>query len=80
MTSIARGLLRSYKQLPQIWFTPAGDSCSFDKDAAGLDASYEKHRAAYSRIFDRCGLEYALTGGAQAQDFCGARRPLRRDS
>ena len=68
MTSIARGLLRSYKQLPQIWFTTR-DSCSFDIDAAGLDASYEKHRAAYGRIFDRCGLEYVLTGGAQAQDF-----------
>src|SRR5579862_9658495 len=48
MVSIARGLLRSYKQLPQIWFTTEA-SCSFDKDAAGLDASYDKHRAAYCR-------------------------------
>jgi prolyl-tRNA synthetase len=72
MVSIARGLLRSYKQLPQIWFTvwpEKTDSCSFDKDAAGLDASYEKHRAAYCRILDRCGLEYKLVGGAQAQAF-----------
>ena len=72
MASIARGLLRSYKQLPQIWFTvwpEKTDSCSFDKDAAGLDASYEKHRSAYSRIFGRCGLEYRLFGGAQAQAF-----------
>jgi prolyl-tRNA synthetase len=68
MASIARGLLRSYKQLPQIWFTTE-DSCSFDIDAAGLDISYEKHREAYRRIFDRCGLEYTLMGGDQAQDF-----------
>ena len=62
MASIARGLLRSYKQLPQIWFTLQG-SCSFDKDAAGLDVSYEMHRAVYSRIFDRCGVEYIVAGG-----------------
>ena len=68
MASIARGLLRSYKQLPQIWFT-IEDSCSFDIDAAGLDASYEKHREAYRRILDGCGLEYTLMGGGQAQDF-----------
>jgi len=68
MASIARGLLQSYKQLPQIWFTTEG-SCSFDKDAAGLDASYEKHREAYCRILDRCGLEYRLAGGDQAQAF-----------
>jgi prolyl-tRNA synthetase len=66
MVSIARGLLRSYKQLPQIWFTvwpKETDSCSFDKDAAGLDASYQKHREAYCRILDRCGLEYFVAGG-----------------
>ncbi|HEV8463792.1 MAG TPA: YbaK/EbsC family protein [Pseudolabrys sp.] len=62
MVSIARGLLQSYKQLPQIWFTTVA-SCSFDKDAAGLDSSYEKHRAAYSQILDRCGLEYIVAGG-----------------
>ncbi len=62
MVSIARGLLRSYKQLPQIWFTKTG-SCSFDITATALDISYEKHRAAYSRIFDRCGLEYIVAGG-----------------
>ncbi len=67
MTSIAQEL-RSYKQLPQIWFTIEG-SCSFDIDSAALDVSYEKHRAAYCRILDRCGLEYRLAGGGQAQDF-----------
>src|SRR5579862_6029252 len=39
MVSIARGTLRSYKQLPQIWFTTQA-SCSFDKDAAGLEVAY----------------------------------------
>jgi len=68
MVSIARGLLQSYKQLPQIWFTTEG-SCSFDRDATGQHASYENHRAAYSRILDRCGLEYSLAGGSEAQAF-----------
>jgi len=68
MVSIARGLLRSYKQLPQIWFTTQA-SCSFDKDAAGLEVAYEKHRSAYTRILDRCGLEYRLAGGGEAQAF-----------
>src|SRR5690242_18947281 len=97
MTSIARGELRSYKQLPQIWYQiqtkfrdeprpKSGllrvrqfimkDSYSFDIDAAGLDASYQKHRAAYCRIFDRCGLEYMTVeahsgamGGSQSHEF-----------
>ncbi len=97
MTSIARGELRSYKQLPQIWYQiqtkfrdeprpKSGllrvrqflmkDSYSFDMEAAGLDASYEKHRLAYCRIFDRCGLAYMAVeadsgpmGGSQSQEF-----------
>jgi prolyl-tRNA synthetase len=32
------------------------DSYSFDIDKAGLDASFEKHRQAYVKIFGRCGL------------------------
>ena len=36
------------------------DSYSFDIDAAGLDVSYQKHRDAYCRIFDRCGLKYMV--------------------
>jgi len=97
MTTIARGLLRSYKQLPQIWYQiqtkfrdearpksgllrvrqfTMKDSYSFDLDPAGLDVSYEKHRAAYCRIFDRCGLEYMVVeahsgamGGSQSHEF-----------
>jgi prolyl-tRNA synthetase len=33
------------------------DSYSFDLDKAGLDASFEKHREAYVKIFGRCGLK-----------------------
>ncbi|HWB96279.1 MAG TPA: proline--tRNA ligase [Bryobacteraceae bacterium] len=52
------------------------DSYSFDLDAAGLDAAYEKHYRAYCRIFDRCGLEYTAVeahsgamGGSQSHEF-----------
>jgi prolyl-tRNA synthetase len=52
------------------------DSYSFDLDAAGLDAAYEKHYGAYRRIFDRCGLEYVAVeahsgamGGSQSHEF-----------
>lgn len=97
MTEIARKELRSYKQLPQIWYQiqtkfrdeqrpKSGlirvrqfimkDAYSFDIDAAGLDASYQKHYEVYRRIFDRCGLKYAVVeadsgamGGSQSQEF-----------
>ena len=97
MTSIARGELRSYKQLPQIWYQiqtkfrdeprpKSGllrvrqfimkDSYTFDIDAAGLDAAYEKHYQAYTRIFERCGLKTIAVeahsgamGGSQSHEF-----------
>ena len=97
MTYIARGELRSYKQLPQIWYQiqtkfrdeprpKSGllrtrqfimkDSYTFDLTPAGLDAAYEKHRVAYCRIFDRCGLDYVVVeahsgamGGSQSHEF-----------
>jgi prolyl-tRNA synthetase len=97
VTTLARGELRSYKQLPQIWYQiqtkfrdearpKSGllrvrqflmkDSYSFDLDAPGLDAAYEKHYHAYCRIFDRCGLEYMAVeahsgamGGSQSHEF-----------
>jgi prolyl-tRNA synthetase len=34
------------------------DSYTFDRDRAGLDAAYDRHAVAYSRILDRCGLEF----------------------
>src|SRR4051812_24526541 len=33
------------------------DSYSFDRDAEGLERSFELHSQAYHRIFERCGLE-----------------------
>src|ERR1700760_2747123 len=97
MTATARGELRSYKQLPQIWYQiqtkfrdeprpKSGllrvrqfimkDSYSFDMDAEGLDASYNKHYEAYRRIFARCGLDVipveahsGAMGGSQSMEF-----------
>src|SRR6266516_3484290 len=52
------------------------DSYSFDRDAAGLDASFERHRHAYDRIFERCGLqvyyveaESGIMGGKESFGF-----------
>ncbi len=97
MTAVARGELRSYKQLPQIWYQiqtkfrdeprpKSGllrlrqfimkDSYSFDLDSAGLDASFDRHKEAYKRIFSRCGLEFFIVeahsgsmGGRESNEF-----------
>jgi prolyl-tRNA synthetase len=52
------------------------DSYSFDIDDAGLDASYQKHRDAYIRIFDKLGFEYVIVraeagamGGSKSEEF-----------
>ncbi|MGQ0553756.1 MAG: proline--tRNA ligase [Planctomycetota bacterium] len=52
------------------------DAYSFDADEAGLDASYQAMRAAYVRIFDRCGLKYVIVeadsgaiGGSRSEEF-----------
>src|SRR5690349_2785036 len=52
------------------------DSYSFDVDDAGLQASYERHRAAYLRTFDRLGLQYVIVsamsgamGGSASEEF-----------
>jgi prolyl-tRNA synthetase len=96
-TSIARHELRSYKQLPQVWYQiqvkfrdeprpKSGllrvrqfimkDAYSFDVDQSGLDKSFEDQRAAYKRIFDRCGLKYVIVeassgsmGGSASNEF-----------
>jgi prolyl-tRNA synthetase len=34
------------------------DAYSFDRDRAGLDASYERQREAYDRVYERAGLEW----------------------
>ena len=52
------------------------DAYSFDASDAGLEASYQKQRDAYERIFQRLGLEYVivnadngLMGGARSEEF-----------
>src|SRR6516165_6609162 len=52
------------------------DSYTFDADEAGLDAAFERHEQAYTRIFERCGLEAYLVeaesgvmGGKESKDF-----------
>ncbi|MGB0099756.1 MAG: proline--tRNA ligase [Nocardioides sp.] len=52
------------------------DSYSFDVDDAGLEASYQKHRDAYIRIFDRLGFAYVIVeamsgamGGSKSEEF-----------
>src|SRR5579871_3430968 len=50
IAGIARGSLRSYKQLPQVWCQTAGaqhDAFSFDPDAGGLDIAYDQHQTAF---------------------------------
>ena len=52
------------------------DSYSFDVDDAGLQASYDAHRGAYIKIFDRLGLDYVIVkatsgamGGSASEEF-----------
>ena len=52
------------------------DSYSFDIDAAGLEASYQAHREAYIKIFDRLGFDYVIVqamsgamGGSKSEEF-----------
>jgi prolyl-tRNA synthetase len=52
------------------------DAYSFDLDQKGLDAHYRKMDSAYRRIFDRCGLEFAVVqadsgaiGGSASEEF-----------
>ncbi|RKT85987.1 prolyl-tRNA synthetase [Saccharopolyspora antimicrobica] len=52
------------------------DSYSFDIDDEGLSTSYQLHRDAYVRIFDRVGLRYVIVsatsgamGGSASEEF-----------
>jgi len=54
------------------------DSYSFDLDDDGLATSYQAHRDAYIRIFDRLGLDYVIVqatagamGGSRSEEFLG---------
>ena len=52
------------------------DSYSFDVSDAGLEESYQRHRDAYVRIFDRFGFDYVIVkatsgamGGSASEEF-----------
>lgn len=52
------------------------DSYSFDYTDAGLELSYQQHRDAYERIFQRLGLDYVIVkadagamGGSRSEEF-----------
>jgi prolyl-tRNA synthetase len=52
------------------------DSYSFDVDDAGWQASYDAHRVAYQRIFERLGMDYRIVfavsgamGGSASEEF-----------
>ena len=52
------------------------DSYSFDLTDEGLEASYQRHRVAYQRTFDRLGLPYVIVwamsgamGGSASEEF-----------
>jgi prolyl-tRNA synthetase len=89
--------IRSYRDLPQIWYQiqtkerdearPRSgvlrtreflmkDSYTLDPDAAALEVSYNAHKEAYCRIFDRCGVRYVVVqsdpgmmGGSGSHEF-----------
>ena len=94
---IAAREIRSYRDLPQIWYQiqtkerdearPRSgvlrtreflmkDSYTLDPDAAALDVSYNAHKQAYCKIFDRCGIRYVVVdsdpgmmGGSGSHEF-----------
>jgi prolyl-tRNA synthetase len=52
------------------------DAYSFDRDAAGLDASFDRHAGAYRKIFERCALQFyeveaesGIMGGKESWDY-----------
>jgi prolyl-tRNA synthetase len=52
------------------------DSYSFDLDDEGLQRSYDLHREAYARIFERLGMDYRIVsavsgamGGSASEEF-----------
>src|SRR5947208_150722 len=89
--------IRSYRDLPQIWYQiqtkerdearPRSgvlrtreflmkDSYTLDPDQAAFDVSYNAHKQAYGKIFDRCVLRYVVVdsdpgmmGGSGSHEF-----------
>jgi prolyl-tRNA synthetase len=97
ITWLAAKEIRSYRELPQIWYQiqvkfrdearpKSGvlrtrefhmkDSYSLDADDEGLRQSYARHKEAYDRIFERCGLRFyvvesdpGMMGGSGSHEF-----------
>jgi prolyl-tRNA synthetase len=84
-TTIAKDNIKSYRDLPQIWYQiqtkfrneprPRSgvirgrqffmkDSYSFDRDYEGLNKSYELHKEAYKKIYERSGLRFFIVGAS----------------
>ncbi|MGV9410807.1 proline--tRNA ligase [Nocardia sp. NPDC003693] len=62
------------------------DSYSFDLDDEGLSASYQAHRGAYQKIFDRLNVSYVIVaatsgamGGSASEEFL-ANSPVGEDT
>jgi prolyl-tRNA synthetase len=62
------------------------DAYSFDLDEAGLQKSYELHREAYQRVFDRLGVQHLIVaalsgamGGSRSEEFL-APTPIGEDT
>ena len=73
---VARGDLRSYKQLPLAWYSLPGRTlaaCWFAMDAASAEAWYQKFRQALRRVAESCGLPAvsadASVGAIHAEDL-----------
>jgi prolyl-tRNA synthetase len=52
------------------------DAYSFDRDDEALDASFRAHAGAYTRMFERCGLDFVaveaesgMMGGSESVDY-----------
>jgi prolyl-tRNA synthetase len=52
------------------------DAYSFDRDQEGLEAAYELHRQAYTKIYERCGIrayevagDVGMMGGTAAHEY-----------
>lgn len=52
------------------------DAYSFDRDEEGLDVSFRAHAAAYTQMFERCGLDFVaveaesgMMGGSESVDY-----------
>jgi prolyl-tRNA synthetase len=52
------------------------DAYTFDRDEEGLDVQYQRLRAAYGAVYDRCGLEWfecrsdvGMMGGTSAHEY-----------